>query len=88
MPALLADAFEQATEFEVIDVDKPVRAFRGDEVPWVIGAILYDVVAARNWGGSNVGDYDLCDTFELASSAQLDRTSGIGQIVPSAFRPW
>jgi betaine-aldehyde dehydrogenase len=86
---LVVDAFERAVDefvvLERINNGKPVIAFKGDEVPWIIDLQRYYAGAARYLGGSNSGEYDAYQGVPYTSIIRREPIGVIGLIIPPAF---
>jgi betaine-aldehyde dehydrogenase len=79
----LADAIEEhadeLTELEVDNAGKPIEAFRGDEIPFMVDNLRYFAGAARNLDARNTGEY-------LAGYTSMVRREPIG--VVGQITPW
>ena len=78
----LADAIEEhadeITELEVDNAGKPVEAFRGDEIPFMVDNLRYFAGAARNLNARNTGEY----MTGYTSMVRREPIGVVGQITP------
>jgi betaine-aldehyde dehydrogenase len=85
----LADAVERSIDefvaLETENVGKPVRAFHGDEVPWILDLMRYYAGAARHLRGGNSGEYDSYGGAEYTSIVRREPVGVVGAIIPAAF---